>query len=387
MEKKEFDLFELIGILLKHRIFIIAFVGIVGVAAVIYSLVTPQIWRSSASFYAVGESTSSLPFNLPGLSGLTSSFFSSAGGEDSKNFVTVMQSRGFSEDVIRKFRLIEYFKLTQPDSLARMDKALEALQEKMFRAGIDDETGLVKISVESKSKTLSRDMVKYYLEKLETYNRDQKLTKGKMNREFLEGRVGETRANIDSLIIAMRDFQSRNKAVDLEAQSTALIDSYSKIIAEKMGLDVEYQLARQSMSPDSPVLQEIETKRNELNRQIRELESSGSSIKPRYLIDISKLPDLGSQYAQLKLNLEIQTKVFEFLYPQYEAARLEELRDMPTLELLDSPREAGVRVRPRRALICIFAAIMAFIFACVIVVIKHVIDSNKDRIREIRSSL
>jgi capsule polysaccharide export protein KpsE/RkpR len=298
-----------------------------------------------------------------------------------------MQSRGFSEDVIRKFRLIEYFKLTQPDSLARMDKALEALQEKMFRAGIDDETGLVKISVESKSKTLSRDMVKYYLEKLETYNRDQKLTKGKMNREFLEGRVGETRANIDSLIIAMRDFQSRNKAVDLEAQSTALIDSYSKIIAEKMGLDVEYQLARQSMSPDSPVLQEIETKRNELNRQIRELESSGSSIKPRYLIDISKLPDLGSQYAQLKLNLEIQTKVFEFLYPQYEAARLEELRDMPTLELLDSPREAGVRVRPRRALICIFAAIMAFIFACVIVIIKHVIDSNKDRIREIRSSL
>jgi uncharacterized protein involved in exopolysaccharide biosynthesis len=233
MEKKEFDLFELIGILLKQRIFIIAFVGIVGVAAVIYSLVTPQIWRSSASFYAVGESAGSLPFNLPGLSGLTSSFFSSAGGEDSKNFVTVMQSRGFSVDVIRKFRLIEYFKLTQPDSLARMDKALEALQEKMFRAGIDDETGLVKISVESKSKTLSRDMVKYYLEKLETYNRDQKLTKGKMNREFLDGRVGETRANIDSLIIAMRDFQSRNKAVDLEAQSTALIDSYSKIIAEK----------------------------------------------------------------------------------------------------------------------------------------------------------
>jgi LPS O-antigen subunit length determinant protein (WzzB/FepE family) len=124
-----------------------------------------------------------------------------------------------------------------------------------------------------------------------------------------------------------------------------------------------------------------------LNRQIRELESSGSSIKPRYLIDISKLPDLGSQYAQLKLNLEIQTKVFEFLYPQNEAARLEELRDMPTLELLDSPREAGVRVRPRRALSCIFAAIMAFILACVIVVIKHVIDSNKDRIREIRSSL
>ncbi len=379
MEKREFDLFELVKILLKNRGFILVFVGIVALAAVIYSLVTPQIWSSQASFYAVGESSSSLPINIPGLSGLTSSFFGGTGGVDSQNFLTVMNSRTFGEDVIRKFDLIKYFKLTQPDSLARMDKALEKLRENMVSLGLDDNTGLIRVTVESKSKSLSRGIAQYYVEKLELYNREQKLTKGKMNREFLETRVTETKAELDSLILAVRDFQARNRAVALEAQSAALIEGYSRIIAEKMSLDIEYELARQNYASGSPLLSEMETRRAELSRQIREMESSSDNLKPRYLIDIASLPNLSSQYAQLKLNLEIKSKVFEYLYPQFEAARLDELKDMPTLEILDSPREAGIRVRPRRAIICVVATLIAFILAALLVLVKAVLVNNWDR--------
>ena len=379
MEKREFDLFELVRILLRNRGFILVFVGIVALAAVIYSLVTPQIWSSQASFYAVGESSSSLPINIPGLSGLTSSFFGGTGGVDSQNFLTVMNSRTFGEDVIRKFDLIKYFKLTQPDSLARMDKALEKLRENMVSLGLDDNTGLIRVTVESKSKSLSRGIAQYYVEKLELYNREQKLTKGKMNREFLETRVTETKAELDSLILAVRDFQARNRAVALEAQSAALIEGYSRIIAEKMSLDIEYELARQNYASGSPLLSEMETRRAELSRQIREMESSSDNLKPRYLIDIASLPNLSSQYAQLKLNLEIKSKVFEYLYPQFEAARLDELKDMPTLEILDSPREAGIRVRPRRAIICVVATLIAFILAALLVLVKAVLVSNWDR--------
>ena len=383
MEKREFDLFELVRILLKNRVFILVFVGIVAIGAVIYSLLTPQVWSSQASFYAVGESSSSIPLDLGGLSGLASGLLSTGGGTDSKNFITVMNSRTFAEDVIHKFDLIRYFKLTQPDSLARMDWALKKLRENMVSLGYDDQTGLIRVTVESKSKSLSRKIAEYYVEKLEIYNREQKLTKGKMNREFLESRVQETKAELDSLILAVRDFQARNSAVDLEAQSTALIDSYSRVISEKMSLDIEYELARQNYASGSPVLNQIETRRNEISRQIRELESSNSSLKPRYLIDISALPDLSSQYAQLKLNLEIKSKVFEFLYPQYEAARLDELKDMPTLEILDSPREAGIRVRPRRAIICIIATFLGFLAAVLIVLAKTLVDTSRERFKQL----
>lgn len=387
MERKEFDLFELVRLLLVNKVFIIVFVSIVSIAAVIYSLLTPQIWSSSASFYAVGESGTALPFDLPGLGGLTSKFLDTGGGDQSVSFMTAMKSRGFSEDVIRKFNLINYFKITKPDSLARMDKALEKLHMKMITIDFDQESGLLKLRVESKSRRLSKEIADYYLTKLEHYNRVQKLTKGKMNREFLEGRVVSTRAQIDSLILAVRDFQTANKAIDLEAQTTALIESYSSLVAEKMKLDVEYELARKNYSEDSPIIADIQTKRSELQKQIKGVENnSGGGIKPTYMMNISSLPNLGSQYAQLKMNLEIQTKVFEYLYPQYEAARLEELRDMPTLDILDRPREAGLRVRPRRAIICLAAAFMAFIIASGLVIIGSVLGKNKDRIQEIKDA-
>jgi uncharacterized protein involved in exopolysaccharide biosynthesis len=70
MEKREFDFFELIRLIILNRKFIIIFVAVVSVAAVIYSLVTPQI-GGQLLLSMLGDQTSSLPFNIEGLSGLT----------------------------------------------------------------------------------------------------------------------------------------------------------------------------------------------------------------------------------------------------------------------------------------------------------------------------
>ena len=383
MEKREFDIFELIKILLRHRWFIIIFVGIVSVAAVIYSLVTPKIWKSEATFYIVGDDNASLPINLPGLGSLASTIMKQDKLHGSISAVSALRSRRFSEDVIRKFDLIRYFKISDRDSLLRMDVALKKLK-KAVKVSLSEKAGLISISVETKDKKLSMDMINYYLAKLEEYNRDQKLTKGKRERIFLEERVKETRAVLDSLIAADKEFRSSSNAIDIEEQAAVLIKSYAELVATKMAADIELEMARESLSESSPVVQELKVKRDALNAQIREMESSKGSVKPRYLIDISSLPDLGSRYAQIKMELLIQTKVFEFLYPQYEAARLEELKDMPTVDILDSPREAGLRSRPKRAMICVIAAFMAFVVAVIVVLFKSILERNKDRLLELR---
>lgn len=387
MDKKEFDFFELLGIVLKNRKFIIIFVAVVSLGAVIYSLITPQIWESSASFYVVGDQASALPINIEGLSGLTSQLLGSDNAQNAINSVSAMRSRRFSEDVIRHFRLIRYYEITENDSLMAMDKALKRLRQKTVNIDYSTDTGLVNVSVATKQKKLSRDIVDYYLQNLEIYNRDQKLTKGKMNREFLEGRVRATEAEIDSLLYAVNDFQTKHNAIDIETQTESLISSYSDVIATKMQTDIELELARKNYAPDSPVVAELKARSDALGRQIRELEAGGGGLKPRYLIDIASLPDLGTQFAQLKMNLEIQSKVFEFLYPQFEAARLEELRDMPTLDILDTPREAGMRVRPKRAMLCAIAFALALVAAVIIALIKNAFGQNKERLREIKKEL
>ena len=384
MEKREFDFFELIRLIIRNRKFIIIFVAVVSVAAVIYSLVTPQIWRSTATFYVIGDQTSSLPFNIEGLSGLTAGLMGTTNSQNAISAVIAMNSRQFSEKVIRHFNLIDYYKITTKDSLKAMDSALKMLHTKTMKIGSDPETGLVTVSADTKDKKLSRDIVNYYLQQLDIYNREEKITRGKMNREFLEARVNETRAEIDSLMLALKDFQQRHNAVDIEAQTSSLIKSYSDIIATKMSTDIELELARKNYAENSPIVLELKDRSEALAKQIRQLEAGKEPLKPRYLIDIGSLPDLATQYAQLKMNLEIKSKVYEYLYPQYEAAKLEELKDLPTLDILDTPREAGLRVRPKRAVMCIIAFALAIVVSIIIVLIKNALEQNKERWQEIK---
>ncbi|NLW18466.1 MAG: hypothetical protein GXY81_02120 [Candidatus Cloacimonetes bacterium] len=384
MEKREFDFFELIRILLKNRKFIIIFVAVVSVAAIVYSLLTPQIWSSGASFYVVGDQSTGLPFDIKGLGGLTSSLLSADNSQSAINSVSAMKSREFSEGVIRRFDLIKYYKITENDSLKAMDLALKKLRKKTMSIGYNTSTSLVTVSAETKDRRLSKDIVDYYLAQLDVYNREQKVTKGRMNREFLEHRVQDTRAEVDSLLLAVKDFQTKHNAIDIETQTASLIGSYADVISAKMQADIELDLARKNYAADSPIVADLKARSEALGRQIRELEAGSTAVKPRYLIDIASLPNLGNQYAQLKLNLAIKEKVFEFLYPQYEAARLEELRDMPTLEILDSPRESGMRVRPKRALLCVIAFGLAFVVAVLLTLVKNAFEQNKDRLLEKR---
>jgi uncharacterized protein involved in exopolysaccharide biosynthesis len=83
--------------------------------------------------------------------------------------------------------------------------------------------------------------------------------------------------------------------------------------------------------------------------------------------------------------MEVYKALYSYLYPQYEAARLSELRDMPSIELLDNPRLAGRRESPKRAIICILATLAAFIFAVAVVMLKEVVVRNRLRLRQILS--
>ncbi len=377
MEQPSLDLFELLRIIVKNRIMIFVIVMLVALAAVIYSLVTPQIWASEATFFAVGENISELPFNIPGFSSISASLLGTDSGDQAVNFITVMQSRSFSETVIRKFNLIPYFKLHNADSLRNMDDALKKLSNRMISIGVDDNSGLISIKASTKNKQLSLDIVNHYLARLDDYNRKQKITHGRLNREFLEQRVNETRTILDSLIAVNRKFQEQNKTIDLESQSKSMIDSYAALVTEKMKLDIELEIAKSTYGTGNPILRELELKKIAIQNQIKALENSDKSPKPVYLLDIDKIPQISSQYALIKMNLDIYKAVFEFLYPQFEAARLSELKDMPTIEVLDQPRLAGRRDKPKRAIICFISTLLGFILAFSIALLKELLYRSK----------
>ena len=80
-------------------------------------------------------------------------------------------------------------------------------------------------------------------------------------------------------------------------------------------------------------------------------------------LSMSSFPDLGMRSARLIRDVEVQGRLLEIMVPQYEQARMEESKNIPTLQIIDEPRVPINKTKPKRMFIVIGAIFMAAIFS------------------------
>lgn len=384
MKTKEIDFLDILYYLIKHKKFIIITTLLVSIGAVVYSLIVPFTWTSSATFMAVNEKESGFSFSSSSLFGLGSTLFGTGFSGDNKNLIAIMRSRYFSEDIIKEFNLIKLLKINYPDSLLNMEKAVKVLNESITQIDLDEETSIITISVTTEDKYLSADISNYYLLKLNEYNLNSRKSKGKQKRIFLESRLNKERIIIDSLTTEFMEFCQKHYTISLTEQTNAVISNYSDLVAQKVYLEIELELAKRNLGEDSPKLAYLKDNIIILERKINELEFNKYGNNPKYLLNLEDIPHLVKQYAELELQLEIEKKIYEFLYPQYESAKIEEIKDLPSLEIIDKAIPAGQRTSPRRARLCIISFMLAFIMSAGSMIIYELIKLDLTSDKQIR---
>ncbi len=385
---KEMGLLDLIYIIAKRKTLVISITFVFAIAAIVYSLLTPKYWISSTVINPVAESGSMSSFSSDLMGMFAGGLVKTQKSEMAIQFISTMQSRTFRDQIVDEFDLLTYFDLQGlPEDVAK-EEAVQRVSSKLTKLRYDQESGLVYILIETKDKEFSKRIAEYYLEQLQDYLRYSRMSKSRLQREFLEGRVQSLNREIDSLAVAIRDFQIKNNAIALDQQTMSLITLYSESIAGYFKADIEYELAKTQYSSTSPVVQDLETKKNILADRIKDFESSKSNMIPEYILPIDQIPELSMQFALLRLNAEIQKKVYEYIYPQYEVAKLDELRDMPSFEIIDKPVLAGLRSRPKRGMIVVSVTFAAFLLGCIIALFQeNVLLGHREQVQKIIQAL
>lgn len=375
---KDLDLISILSSLIKHKLFIIIFVSIVSVSAVIYSLVTPEKWTSSA---VIQVETSSVGGMASSFSGMLGSFASNISGlsssEEIFQVVFLLSSREFSEKIITEFKLIDYFEIDDPNPLVEMDIALKSMKD-IRSITLDNETNFYIISVKTKNKQMSVDIANRYVEMIEHYNSTERITKGKSLRMFLEKRVNQVNADINSLIAKIGTHQNDNNVILITEQASAIIENYSKLISQKDLLVVQKEFTKLNYGMDNPTYKDLATQVAILEDKIDKMENKKDDSFDKYLLSMSNLSDLAIQQAKFEMDLAIQQTVLETIYPQYELAILQEINDTPTITYIQNPREAGLRTEPRRAMICIISFFLAVILSSLLVIVYDLTINNNE---------
>lgn len=110
-----------------------------------------------------------------------------------------------------------------------------------------------------------------------------------------------------------------------------------------------------------------------------------------FYLPFNELPALGMRLARLMREAKIQENVFELLTGQYELAKIEEAKDVNTIQVLDPAVPPDKKSRPKRRLIVIITTFMGFFFAVLLVFFREYVEriklEDKERYEQLRQGL
>ncbi|SVA04580.1 uncharacterized protein METZ01_LOCUS57434 [marine metagenome] len=373
----------------KSRKFIFKNVIIVTLSAIIISLLLPKWYASKAVVLSSGagqfnflSSISPIPVADFGLSTIN---------EDINNFIAILQSRTVKEYMVNKFNLIDRYK--QRD----IEYAIEAFEEKIELEVTEE--GTLEITIIDKDPLIAKEMVNEVLFMLDQINQSIGMEAGKYNREFLENRININKKDLEKAELALKTFQEKTGIIDLVAQLSStmqmsaqaynsIFEAYTALYAKKIETETELAVAKTTLSNNNPTIMQLEKLLNEQTIQLdqlmirldEKLQYLLSNISPaqidtipniEFSVSFNTLPSLGLENARLIREVELQSTIQEILIPQFEQAKLEETKNIPTLQIIDKPKVALNKTKPKRSLIVIGSTIMSFLMSLIFVYTDH----------------
>jgi uncharacterized protein involved in exopolysaccharide biosynthesis len=359
---EEVNLLDYCRVIWKRRRLIVGLLAASVLTAMVVSLLMPKIYESTATLLpsldskegsglgallaatGAGGAAQSLGISLPGSPATPTDLF-----------VAMLKSRIMADEVIRKLNLIDLY---EAKSMQDARKALEGDTKIMVT-----KEKVIKITVEAKSPQLAADIANLYVANLDHLNQTLNVSKASQNRAFIERRLGETQVNLVKAEEALKDFQTQNKTVAVEAQSKAMIEAAAMIQGQITAQEVQLQVMSSYLSPENPELSRVRSSIEELKKQLYLLESGkgGKGMLPgdRLHPAMITVPGLALDYGRLLRELKVQETLYALLTSQLEQAKLAEARDTPTVQVLDPAIPAEKKSKPRIRLNMVIAGVLA----------------------------
>lgn len=296
---------------------------VAGVAvSVAAALLMPRWYRSSASLLPPSEDDAGFGVTslLKGIAvpGIKLPTQASPGDV----FVAILESRRVNEEVASRFDLQSRYRQKTREATLR-----ELRRHTKFRL---TDTGTIELSVEDRDPRRAQDMVSAYVELLDRFNREVRSSKGGRAREFLGRRLVETQVDLSKAEQALTAYQTKNKTVALSPDMSSAVETAGRLIAQRTALQIRLGVVRGYTRVTTDEERQILEQMVQLDRQLQ------------------ALPTTGLELARLMRTFKTQEQLFVLLTAQYEEARLNEARDMVTVDVLDPASLPERPSRPRR---------------------------------------
>lgn len=282
-------------------------------------------------------------------------------------FMDMIQGPTVQDSLIRKFDLRKVYRDRYwEDARKELGKNTE-LKE-------DRKSGVITIAVTDRDPKRAQEMTLAYIDELNRMVSQVSTSSARRERMFIEERLKTVKQNLDSALQDFSEYASKNGTFDVPSQTRAMVESEATLQGQLVAAQSELEGLKQIYTDNNIRVRSLEARVGALKHQVENLSgnkadlSSNDSEIPGNFPSIRKLPLVGVRWANLYRESKIQETVYEMLTQEYEFAKIQEAREIPTVNLLDPPLVPERKSFPPRTVIAVLGTLFAFFLVSSVII-------------------
>jgi capsule polysaccharide export protein KpsE/RkpR len=178
--------------------------------------------------------------------------------------------------------------------------------------------------------------------------------------------------------VELSDFSTENTTIDIKEQTRALVDAGAKLQGQLIATKAELESLQQIYGEENVRVRAARVRLSILRRELER--TSGISGQLTHAEDddtthpypaLRQLPQLGVHWANLYRQVRVHETVFDLLSAQYETARIEEAKAIPSVSVIDSPSWPEKKSSPHRLLIVLLSTVCAVVISALSMQIRR----------------
>src|SRR5277367_5042133 len=344
---------------MRRFLFRCALVGFV--VATLIAFLIPSEWESTARLMPPDSQPSGglafmamLGGGQSGSSGLGSLASELMGAKTTgAMFIAVMHSRTAEDRIIQRFDLKKVYS-------TRFEESARTRLEKNTAISEDRKSGVTTVGVTDHDAKRAAAITGAYIEELDTLIAQLNTSAAHRERVFLEERLDKIKVDLESAEKDFSQFASKNATIDISAQGRAMLEGAASLQGQLIGAESQLEGLRQIYSDNNIRVRTTQARIAELRSQLQKMggTSRGTVPSDQSTADnayptLRQLPILGVPYADKFRQLKVDEAVYETLTKQFELAKVQEAKEIPSVKVLDQPDVPERKSFPPRALIII----------------------------------
>jgi tyrosine-protein kinase Etk/Wzc len=357
------SLFDVMTLGLKHRRLVLVVPVIAGALALLVTFLMPNVFQATARVLPPQQSQSTAALivgQLAGLAGL------GPGGLGIKNpgdlYVGMLKTRTVADALIGRFQLQKVYGTSTMVQTRR-----ELAANSQIYSGKDS---LITIDVEDTDAERAAAIANAYVEELQSLTQTLAVTEAAQRRLFFERQLAEAKEQLSGAETALRKTQESTGLISLDHQGRAIIESLARVRAEIAASEVALQAMSTFAAAQNPDRLRLEQQLVGLKAQLLKLERAEQSGGGVFLPS-SKVPAAGLEYIRHLRDVKYYETIFELLAKQFEIAKIDEAKEALVVQLVDRAVPADRKLKPKRLLIAVLAAVAALVVTLLAVVVAE----------------